>query len=82
MAAIEVNMTPVKLSVVASVNGSSCPGISCQHPGSGSLLGVGCSDPYGSGLNGDQDGAGGTGHMDTDRLVRRHGYRHAFFARR
>ncbi len=31
----------------------------CQDPGTGSLLGVGCSDPYGSGLNGDQDGFNG-----------------------
>ncbi len=30
----------------------------CTNPGSGSLLGVGCSDPYGSGLNGDQSGLG------------------------
>ena len=31
----------------------------CQNPGTGDLLGVGCSDPYGSGLNGDQNGFGG-----------------------
>jgi hypothetical protein len=30
----------------------------CQNPGTGSLLGVGCSDPYGSGLNGSQSGLG------------------------
>ncbi len=28
----------------------------CQDPGTGSLLGVGCSDPYSAFLNGDQDG--------------------------
>lgn len=31
---------------------------SCNNPGTGSLLGVGCSDPYGSGLNGTQSGLG------------------------
>lgn len=30
----------------------------CQNPGTGSLLGVGCSDPYSSGLNGSQSGLG------------------------
>lgn len=30
----------------------------CTPNGSGSALGVGCSDPYGSGLNGGQSGAG------------------------
>jgi hypothetical protein len=29
---------------------------SCQSPGTSQLLGVGCSDPYGSSLNGDQNG--------------------------
>jgi hypothetical protein len=28
----------------------------CQNPGTSQLLGVGCSDPYGASLNGDQDG--------------------------
>ncbi len=31
----------------------------CQNPGTGSLLGVGCSDPYSASLNGDQNGFGG-----------------------
>ncbi len=31
--------------------GNAC-GFGCQNPGSGALLGVGCSDPYGSTLNG------------------------------
>ncbi len=30
----------------------------CQNPGTGSLLGVNCSDPYSSGLNGSQGGLG------------------------
>ena len=46
----------------ASVNGSQC-GVPCQNPGTSSKLGVGCSDPYGSGLNGDQDGSGGVGGL-------------------
>jgi hypothetical protein len=29
---------------------------SCQSPGTSQLLGVGCSDPYGASLNGDQNG--------------------------
>ncbi|MHC4219445.1 MAG: hypothetical protein ACYSU7_13445 [Planctomycetota bacterium] len=29
---------------------------SCQNPGTSQLLGVGCSDPYGASLNGDQNG--------------------------
>ncbi|MEZ6241606.1 MAG: GC-type dockerin domain-anchored protein [Phycisphaerales bacterium] len=31
---------------------------SCQNPGTGSLLGVGCSDPYGANYNGSQDNLG------------------------
>ena len=31
---------------------------SCQNPGTGSILGVGCSDPYGASLNGSQSGLG------------------------
>lgn len=46
----------------ASVNGSQC-GVPCQNPGTSAKLGVGCSDPYGSGLNGDQDGSGGVGGL-------------------
>lgn len=33
-------------------------GCGCQNPGNGSLLGVGCSDPYGAGLNGSQGSLG------------------------
>ena len=39
-----------------SINGSACD--TCDHPGTGSLLGVGCSDPYSSGLNGSQSNLG------------------------
>jgi len=31
---------------------------SCQNPGTGALLGVGCSDPYHAGYNGDQNNLG------------------------
>lgn len=34
-----------------ALTGDAC-GFGCNPPGTGSLLGVGCSDPYGSGLNG------------------------------
>ncbi len=37
-----------------------CP---CQNPGGGSQLGVGCSDPYDSQLNGNQAGSGGQGGL-------------------
>lgn len=40
----------------AALTGNLC--CSCNPPGSGQLLGVGCSDPYGSGLNGSQGGLG------------------------
>ena len=41
----------------SSVNGSLCA--TCiQPPGGSTQLGVGCSDPYGSGLNGSQGGLG------------------------
>ena len=33
-------------------------GCGCVNPGTGTLLGVGCSDPYSSGLNGQQGGLG------------------------
>ncbi len=36
-------------------------GLGCQNPGTGSLLGIGCSDPYSANLNGDQDGFGAGG---------------------
>ncbi|QOJ00122.1 MAG: EF-hand domain-containing protein [Phycisphaeraceae bacterium] len=41
----------------SSVNGTTC-GPCTQPPGGSSQLGVGCSDPYGSGLNGSQGGLG------------------------
>ncbi len=40
----------------AAAQGSLC--CTCQGTGSGQALGVGCSDPYGSGLNGSQSGLG------------------------
>ncbi len=41
----------------AALAGNVC-GFGCQNPGTASILGVGCSDPYGSGLNGSQGGLG------------------------
>jgi hypothetical protein len=38
-----------------------CP---CTNPGTGSLLGVGCSDPYSSGLNGQQSLLGPRSHVN------------------
>ncbi len=40
-----------------ALTGNAC-NLGCQDPGTGSKLGVGCSDPYGSGLNGSQGGLG------------------------
>ena len=40
----------------AALTGSVCD--PCQNPGSFSLLGVGCSDPYSTGLNGQQSNLG------------------------
>jgi len=37
-----------------------CP---CQNPGGGSVLGVGCSDPYDAQLNGNQAGSGSQGGL-------------------
>ncbi len=39
-----------------ALTGSVCD--SCNNPGTGSLLGVGCSDPYSAGLNGSPGGLG------------------------
>ncbi|MDX2147617.1 MAG: hypothetical protein SFZ23_08860 [Planctomycetota bacterium] len=36
----------------------------CQNPGTGSRLGVGCSDPYSAGLNGDQTRLGPKNHVN------------------
>ncbi len=41
----------------SSVNGTFC-GPCTQPPGGSTQLGIGCSDPYGSGLNGSQGGLG------------------------
>ena len=40
----------------AALTGDLC--CTCQNPGSGSLLGVGCSDPYSAGLNASQGNLG------------------------
>ncbi|HGY90289.1 MAG TPA: hypothetical protein ENK43_03850 [Planctomycetes bacterium] len=40
----------------AALAGSVCD--TCQNPGTTTVLGVGCSDPYGSSLNGSQSGLG------------------------
>jgi hypothetical protein len=40
----------------AALTGNVC--CTCQNPGNGQLLGVGCSDPYGASLNGSQSGLG------------------------
>ncbi len=46
----------------AAVQGSLC--CTCISSGTGSLLGVGCADPYGSGLNGSQSGLGPRWQVD------------------
>ncbi len=43
----------------AALTGNVC--CVCQNPGNSQLLGVGCSDPYGAGLNGSQNGFPGCG---------------------
>lgn len=53
----QVGMSWLKHGFLALAN-NAC-GCGCINPGNGALLGVGCSDPYSSGLNGDQDGNGG-----------------------
>ncbi|MEM7229406.1 MAG: hypothetical protein AAF432_11395 [Planctomycetota bacterium] len=40
-----------------SLQGTQCCPL-CNNPGSSTVLGVGCSDPYTTGLNGDQNGFG------------------------
>lgn len=51
----QIGMSWLKWAFV-SVNGSACG--SCINPGTGSLLGVNCSDPYGAYLNGSQSRLG------------------------
>jgi len=36
-----------------STNSPGCGAMSCQNPGTGSIIGIGCSDTYGAGLNSD-----------------------------
>jgi hypothetical protein len=38
----------------------------CLNPGNGAILGVGCSDPYGSSLNGSQSGLGPRSEVNAD----------------
>ncbi len=52
----QIGMSWLKHGFVA-VSGNGC-GFGCQDPGSFSQLGVGCSDPYDSTLNGDQRALG------------------------
>ena len=51
----QIGMSWLKHGFLALTGNVCC---SCQNPGSGSLLGVGCSDPYSSSLNGSQTGLG------------------------
>ncbi len=44
-----------------ALNQSLC--CTCQNPGGGSVLGVGCSDPYDAQLNGNQAGSGSQGGL-------------------
>jgi len=44
-----------------ALNQSLC--CACQNPGGGSVLGVGCSDPYDAQLNGNQAGSGSQGGL-------------------
>ncbi|MCB9849322.1 MAG: hypothetical protein H6817_01305 [Phycisphaerales bacterium] len=57
----QIGMSWLKHGFLALAN-DSC-GCGCQNPGTGALLGIGCSDPYSSGLNGSQTGSGGTGGL-------------------
>jgi hypothetical protein len=49
----QVGMSWLKHGFAALTLSLCCP---CQNPGTSQLLGVGCSDPYGASLNGDQNG--------------------------
>ncbi len=51
----QIGMSWLKHGFTALANSLCFP---CQNPGTGALLGVGCSDPYGSGLNGTQSNLG------------------------
>lgn len=49
----------------AALTGTLCSGFgNCQSPGTSQLLGVGCSDPYSTGLNGQQSNLGPRGHIN------------------
>jgi hypothetical protein len=56
----QIGMSWLKHGFLA-LNQSLC--CSCNNPGTGAILGVGCSDPYDAQLNGFQEGSGGTGGL-------------------
>lgn len=49
----QIGMSWVKHTFGSALGETCC---TCQNPGSGQILGVGCSDPYAASQNGDQDG--------------------------
>ena len=51
----QIGMSWLKHGFLALTQNLCC---NCQNPGTGSLLGVGCSDPYSASLNGSQSGLG------------------------
>jgi hypothetical protein len=56
----QLGMSWVSHATTAANQSLCCP---CINPGTGSLLGVGCSDPIGAAATGDQGGIGGTGGL-------------------
>ncbi len=56
----QLGMSWLKHGFLALNQSLCCP---CNNPGTGAILGVGCSDPYDSSLNGFQEGSGGTGGL-------------------
>jgi len=59
----QIGMSWLKHGFTALAGNVCCP---CNNPGTGTLLGVGCSDPYGSGLNGSQSGLGPRWQVNAD----------------
>ncbi len=51
----QVGQSWLKHGFLALTNSDCCP---CQNPGTGSRLGIGCSDPYSASRNGSQSGLG------------------------
>lgn len=56
----QIGMSWIKHGFYALANSELC---TCDPPGTGALLGVGCSDVYDSVLNGNQGGGGGAGGL-------------------